>query len=343
MAESGFDISKYIKAEDIVAAVAAGVVAYIRNRPKVDDKKQQPPGDAAQAAQQAAPTPKGPTWGSQDWRDEMVRQGKLVQRDGIYFRVNRSGQPLEAYKFFKGGSYAKLPIEDADPLDIGDGSEGWWNFDKAKAILVSPDGSKQPLDGDYIGRLEGVLDKHFGDGKAMQAVGVEVRRAAAAASGLDPEVAAARGLHDGTGKAFTSAANTASAAPATGAPAAGAPTIKTGFSAANLPKRFDTSANAQRFWLEHPDLAKANGITITGRSASTAFSPTGYTRRVSGTISHINPAVKAKLDADNAAVRAAMDARAAEVARLQAAYQAAKNDNSVYQNAYDAARRSFGI
>ena len=204
MAENGFDISKYIKAEDIVAAVAAGVVAYIRNRPKVDDKKQQPPGDAAQAAQQAAPTPKGPTWGSQDWRDEMVRQGKLVQRDGIYFRVNRSGQPLEAYKFFKGGSYAKLPIEDADPLDIGDGSEGWWNFDKAKAILVSPDGSKQPLDGDYLGRLEGVLDKHFGDGKAMQAVGTEVRRAAAAASGLDPEVAAARGLHDGTGKAFTS-------------------------------------------------------------------------------------------------------------------------------------------
>ena len=37
MAENGFDISKYIKAEDIVAAVAAGVVAYIRNRPKVDD------------------------------------------------------------------------------------------------------------------------------------------------------------------------------------------------------------------------------------------------------------------------------------------------------------------
>lgn len=218
MAEKGFDITKYITAEDIVAAVAAGVVAYIRNRPKVDDKKQQPPGDAAQAAQQAAPTPKGPTWGSQDWRDEMVRQGKLVQRDGIYFRVNRSGQPLEAYKFFKGGSYAKMPIADVDDALVN-GPEDWWDFDKAGAVLVSPDGTAQKLDPDFLGRLEGVLDKNFGGKDAMNAIGKEVRQAAAAASGLDPEVAAARGLHDGTGRAFTSLGSSPAAGPAaTGIP-----------------------------------------------------------------------------------------------------------------------------
>ena len=306
MADEGFDISKYITAADIVAAVTAGVIAYIKNKPKVDDKKNQP-GDAAQAA-----APKGPVWGSQEWRDEMVRQGKLVQRDGIYFRVNRSGQPLEAYKFFKGGSYAKMPIADVDDALVN-GPEDWWDFDKAGAVLVSPDGTAQKLDPDFL-------------------------QAAAAASGLDPELAAAKGLHDGTGRAFTGAAKTASAAPAAGAPA-----VRTGFSAANLPKRFDTSANAQRFWLEHPDLAKANGITITGRSASTVVNPTGWNRKISGTISHVSPEVRAKMAADHAAVQAAMNARAAEVARLQAAYQAAKNDNSVYQNAYDAARRSFGI
>lgn len=332
MADEGFDISKYITAADIVAAVTAGVIAYIKNKPKVDDKKNQP-GDAAQAAA----APKGPVWGSQEWRDDMIRQGKMVERDGIYFHVNRSGQPLEAYKFFKGGSYAKMPIADVDSAFVN-GPEDWWDFDKAGAVLVSPDGTAQKLDPDFLGRLEGVLDKNFGGKDAMNAIGKEVRQAAAAASGLDPELAAAKGLHDGTGRAFTGTAKTASAAPAAGAPA-----VRTGFSAANLPKRFDTSANAQRFWLEHPDLAKANGITITGRSASTVVNPTGWNRKISGTISHIDPAVKAKLDADNAAVRAAMDARAAEVARLQAAYQAAKNDNSVYQNAYDAARRSFGI
>ena len=218
MAEKGFDITKYITAEDIVAAVAAGVVAYKRNSPKVDDKKQQPPGDAAQAAQQAAPTPKGPTWGSQDWRDEMVRQGKLVQRDGIYFRVNRSGQPLEAYKFFKGGSYAKMPIADVDDALVN-GPEDWWDFDKAGAVLVSPDGTAQKLDPDFLGRLEGVLDKNFGGKDAMNAIGKEVRQAAAAASGLDPEVAAARGLHDGTGRAFTSLGSSPAAGPAaTGIP-----------------------------------------------------------------------------------------------------------------------------
>lgn len=203
MAEEGFDISKYITAADIVAAVTAGVIAYIKNKPKVDDKKNQP-GDAAQAAA----APKGPVWGSQEWRDEMIRQGKMVERDGIYFHVNKSGQPLEAYKFFKGGSYAKMPIADVDDALVN-GPEDWWDFDKAGAVLVSPDGTAQKLDPDFLGRLEGVLDKNFGGKDAMNAIGKEVRQAAAAASGLDPELAAAKGLHDGTGKAFAAVGSAA--------------------------------------------------------------------------------------------------------------------------------------
>lgn len=53
MAE-GFDISKYITAADIAAAVSAGIVAYIRNKPKVDKKKpQEPTAPAAEPAPSA--------------------------------------------------------------------------------------------------------------------------------------------------------------------------------------------------------------------------------------------------------------------------------------------------
>lgn len=58
MAE-GFDISKYITAADIAAAVTAGIVAYIRNKPKVDKKKPQPqqPQEPTAPAAEPAPAP----------------------------------------------------------------------------------------------------------------------------------------------------------------------------------------------------------------------------------------------------------------------------------------------
>ncbi len=37
-----FDISKYVTAADVASAVTAGIIAYIRNRPKTDDQQQQP-------------------------------------------------------------------------------------------------------------------------------------------------------------------------------------------------------------------------------------------------------------------------------------------------------------
>lgn len=57
MAEQGFDISKYITAADIVSAVTAGIVAYIRNKPKVDKKKPQPQQPQEPTAPAAEPAP----------------------------------------------------------------------------------------------------------------------------------------------------------------------------------------------------------------------------------------------------------------------------------------------
>lgn len=54
MAE-GFDISKYITAADIAAAVTAGIIAYVRNKPKLDNKKGQTQ-PSANAQNQASPT-----------------------------------------------------------------------------------------------------------------------------------------------------------------------------------------------------------------------------------------------------------------------------------------------
>lgn len=42
-----FDISQYITAADVASAIMAGVIAYIKNRPKVDDQQQQPQGGAS--------------------------------------------------------------------------------------------------------------------------------------------------------------------------------------------------------------------------------------------------------------------------------------------------------
>lgn len=40
MAESNFDISKYITAADIAAAVTAGIVAYMSNNAQAQDEQQ---------------------------------------------------------------------------------------------------------------------------------------------------------------------------------------------------------------------------------------------------------------------------------------------------------------
>lgn len=56
-----FDISKYITAADVAAAVAAGIMAYITNRAKADDQQQSQAGDATGQGAPTAEQPVAPT------------------------------------------------------------------------------------------------------------------------------------------------------------------------------------------------------------------------------------------------------------------------------------------
>ena len=76
-----FDISKYVTATDIAAALVAGVVAYIKNKPTVDDQQPQ----AGDAAGQGAPTeqPAAPGAEAAVGGDGAITYSDLQMKNGV--------------------------------------------------------------------------------------------------------------------------------------------------------------------------------------------------------------------------------------------------------------------
>lgn len=89
MAES-FDISKYITAADVVAAVTAGVVAYIRNRARPEEP-------------QAVAQP-GSFEECQSSFDAAMKSGKLFkQTNGYWTQYDDSGKAIGVFRQVRGG------------------------------------------------------------------------------------------------------------------------------------------------------------------------------------------------------------------------------------------------
>ena len=99
-----FDISQYITAADIVSAVTAGVIAYIRNKPKPDKKKQQ---QEAPGADEQPTTPSGgeKTFPSKLTNDEVAAIVKPKPGGGMDFGSigeYYEGEAFEKYCAAKG-------------------------------------------------------------------------------------------------------------------------------------------------------------------------------------------------------------------------------------------------
>ena len=104
MAESNFDISKYITAADIAAAVTAGIVAYMSNNAQAQDE-QQPQVKQPQGAADASAA--DPTIRIDHGRID-INDPKLWKDGGV---VNMNGNEIHVFKAPDGSTIRVNPYQ----------------------------------------------------------------------------------------------------------------------------------------------------------------------------------------------------------------------------------------